>query len=48
LERMAPDRWQLEFGLSLTIKSGHAFALFASGGVEATVNVTVEWDRSKT
>ena len=46
LRKLAPDSWSLEFGLALTVKTGHIFAVFVSGQAEATAKVTLSWKKA--
>lgn len=40
-----PDRWGVEFGLKLAVKTGKLTSVLAEAGGEASVVVRLEWDR---
>ena len=40
-----PDRWCVEFGLKLAVKTGKLTSVLAEAGGEASVLVRLEWDR---
>jgi hypothetical protein len=48
LKAAAPTKISAEFGITASIKSGKLTALLVEGTGEATIKVSVEWDRSKT
>jgi hypothetical protein len=47
LKAAAPTKISAEFGITAGIKSGKLTALLVDGAGEATIKVTLEWDRSK-
>jgi hypothetical protein len=44
--RVMPDEASVEFGLSVTAKSGKLAAVLVEGGAEATLKVTMSWKRA--
>lgn len=47
LSAAAPTKLSAEFGLKAAVKSGKLTALLVEGAGEATIKVTLEWDRTK-
>jgi hypothetical protein len=45
-KRAAPTKATVELGFALAIEEGHLVALFGKGKGEATITVTLEWDRA--
>ncbi|GAA3896044.1 hypothetical protein GCM10022244_02560 [Streptomyces gulbargensis] len=46
LDRAAPDRATVEFGCQLCLDAGRLTALVVQGGAQASLRVTLEWDRT--
>jgi NTP-dependent ternary system trypsin peptidase co-occuring protein len=40
-----PDRYSVAFGMTLAVESGELIGVLAHASAEATVTVTMEWDR---
>jgi hypothetical protein len=47
LSAAAPTRITAEFGIQAGVKAGKLTALLVEGQGEATITVTLEWDRAK-
>lgn len=47
LHRAAPDRATVEFGCQLGLQGGKLTALVVQGTVDASLRVTLEWDRGR-
>jgi hypothetical protein len=45
-KRAAPTKATVELGFSLALEEGHLVALFGKGKGEASITVTLEWDRT--
>ncbi|MGW0119956.1 CU044_2847 family protein [Streptomyces sp. NPDC003327] len=45
LDRAAPDRATVEFGCQLGLDAGRLTALVVQGSANASLRVTLEWDR---
>ena len=42
-----PDKFGLEFGLKLAVKTGKLTSVLAEAGGEASVTIRLEWERSR-
>ncbi|MCX2180498.1 hypothetical protein KV205_08150 [Streptomyces sp. SKN60] len=47
LHRAAPDRATVEFGCQLGLQGGKLTALVVQGGVDASLRITLEWNRDQ-
>lgn len=47
LKRAAPDKATIELGFSLAIEQGQLVALFGKGRGEASITVTLEWEKPR-
>lgn len=45
VKRAAPDKATIELGFSLAIEQGQLVALFGKGKGEASITVTLEWEK---
>jgi hypothetical protein len=48
LERLAPSRTSVEFGIAFTVTAGHLTALLVNGKSDMSMKLTLEWDRTST
>jgi hypothetical protein len=48
LERVAPSRASVEFGIAFTASAGHLTALLVDTKSDMSMKLTLEWDRTST